>query len=299
MIETVDDMPLKIVSARTYLLRVPVPALRVDAQSVLDAWDVLAAEMVTDAGLIGRGYQCGFGPVMAALKHFVEGAILPDLIGRDARRHRQWWQELYLLCHHTGLNGPAIQGLSVPSSPPGIYWPRRPMRSLWSLLGGEQGRRVPCYDTNCGWLGYTLEELLDNVSRSIDQGFRGVKVKIGVDFEEDLRRLSAVRARLGDDAIVTTDANNRWDLQTALRRAPSLVEFDIAWLEEPLYPFDVRGHAELAAAIKTPLLHGEKTLRATDDSRHAGGRCVGSRTAFRYEAGWHFSLDGCGRDCTH
>ena len=74
------------------------------------------------------------------------------------------------------------------------------MRSLWSLLGGEQGRRVPCYDTNCGWLGYTLEELLDNVSRSIDQGFRGVKVKIGVDFEEDLRRLSAVRARLGDDS---------------------------------------------------------------------------------------------------
>ncbi len=134
------------------------------------------------------------------------------------------------------------------------------MRSLWSLLGGEQGRRVPCYDTNCGWLGYTLEELIDNVSRSIDQGFRGVKVKIGVDFEEDLRRLSAVRARLGDDAIVATDANNRWDLQTALRRAPSLVEFDIAWLEEPLYPFDVRGHAELAAAIKTPLLHGEKTL---------------------------------------
>ena len=51
---------------------------------------------------------------MAALKHFVEGAILPDLIGRDARRHRQWWQELYLLRHHTGLNGPAIKGLSAP-----------------------------------------------------------------------------------------------------------------------------------------------------------------------------------------
>ena len=70
--------------------------------------------MVTDAGLIGCGYQCGSGPAMAALKHFVEGAILPDLIGRDARRHRQWWQELYLLRHHTGLNGPAIQGLSAP-----------------------------------------------------------------------------------------------------------------------------------------------------------------------------------------
>ena len=61
MIETVDDMPLKIVSARTYLLRVPVPALRVDAQSAIDAWDALAVAMVTDAGLIGCGYQCGSG----------------------------------------------------------------------------------------------------------------------------------------------------------------------------------------------------------------------------------------------
>jgi L-alanine-DL-glutamate epimerase-like enolase superfamily enzyme len=143
-----------------------VPPLRVDAQSVLDAWDVLAVELVTESGLSGWGYQCGFGPAMAALKHFVDGAILPDLIGCDARRHSEWWPELYLLRHHTGLNGPAVQGLSAPE----------------------------------------------------------------------------VAA---------------WDLQTALRCAPALADFDVAWLEEPLYPFDVRGHAELAAAITTPLLHGE------------------------------------------
>ncbi|HCL27390.1 MAG TPA: hypothetical protein DIC52_03005 [Candidatus Latescibacteria bacterium] len=46
-------------------------------------------------------------------------------------------------------------------------------------------------------------------------------------------------------------------LPKALQRALTLVKFDIAWLEEPLYPFDVRGHAELAAAITTPLLHGD------------------------------------------
>ena len=34
-------------------------------------------------------------------------------------------------------------------------------------------------------------------------------------------------------------------------------DFYVAWLEEPLYPFDVHGHAELAASITTPLLHGE------------------------------------------
>ena len=126
MTESVDAEPLRITAARSYLLRVPVPALRVDAQSTLDAWDVLAVELVTESGLSGWGYQCGFGPAMAALQHFVDGAILPDLAGRDARQHRDWWSELYLLRHHTGLNGPAIQGLSAPEWLPGICWRGRP-----------------------------------------------------------------------------------------------------------------------------------------------------------------------------
>jgi L-alanine-DL-glutamate epimerase-like enolase superfamily enzyme len=115
-----------------------------------------------------------------------------------------------------------------------------------------------CYDTNSGWLGYTLDELIENTTRSVDEGFRGVKVKIGSpDFDEDLRRLEAVRSTLGDQIMIATDVNNRWDLATALQRAPALAELDVAWLEEPLYPFDVSGHAELAARIETPLLHGE------------------------------------------
>ena len=62
---------------------------------------------------------------------------------------------------------------------------------------------------------------------------------------------------MGDDVFVFTDVNNRWDLQSALKYAPALADFNIAWLEEPIYPFDVRGHAELSVAIETPLLHGE------------------------------------------
>ena len=257
MIESVDVDCLRIATARSYLLRVPVPALRVDAQSVLDAWDVLAVELVTESGLSGWGYQCGFGPAMVALKQFVDGAILPDLVGRDAGGHRDWWPDLYLLRHHTGLNGPAIQGLSAPEVAAWDLLARAADKPLWSQLGGVEGKRIPCYDTNCGWLGYTLDELLENVVRSVDLGFHGVKVKIGSDFDEDLRRLAAVRTRLGDDIMIATDANNRWDLKTALLRAPALADFDVAWLEEPLYPFDVRGHAELAANITTPLLHGE------------------------------------------
>jgi len=250
--------PLRITEAQSFLLRVPVRALKVDSQSTLEAWNVLAVRLATDSGLEGWGYQCGFGGAMAALKVFVDEVLLPEIIGQDARMHKQWWSEIYLLRHHTGLNGPAVQGVSAPEVAAWDLMARVADLPLWMLLGGSCRRRVLCYDTNCGWLGYSLDELIDNVKQSVDNGFRAVKVKIGSeDFREDLRRLAAVRRAVGDEVEVATDVNNRWDLQTALKCAPALVDFDVAWLEEPLYPFDVSGHAALGATIDTPLLHGE------------------------------------------
>ena len=249
---------MKITDAHSFLLRVPIRPLRVDSQSTLEAWDLLAVKLVAESGLEGWGYQCGFGAAMRALKVFLDEAILPELVGRDACKHRAWWPELYLLRHHTGLNGPAVQGVSAPEVAAWDLVARAAEMPLWGLLGGRPRRQIPCYDTNCGWLWYSLEELIDHVKGSVDQGFGGVKVKIGSgDFGEDLRRLEAVRSAVGDRVLVAVDVNSRWDLQTALRCAPVLADFDVAWLEEPLYPFDVRGHAELASVIDTPLLHGE------------------------------------------
>lgn len=250
--------PLVIADAQSFHLRVPVRALKVDSQSTLEAWDVLLVKLVTESGVEGWGYQCGFGAAMSALKVFVDEAILPELIGQDARMHKTWWSELYSLRHHTGLNGPAIQGVSAPEVAAWDAMAKSLDVPLWTLLGGMCQPRVLCYDTNCGWLGYSSDELIENVKRSVGEGFRGVKVKIGSeDFRDDLRRLEAVRKAIGDEVEVAVDVNNRWDVQKALRCAPVLADFEVAWLEEPLYPFDVRGHAELAAAIDTPLLHGE------------------------------------------
>jgi len=75
--------------------------------------------------------------------------------------------------------------------------------------------------------------------------------------------LESVRKTVGDDVLIAVDVNNKWDLHKALECAPALERFDVAWLEEPLYPFDVAGHAKLAASINTPLLHGENIYECT------------------------------------
>ena len=139
--------PLKIVEAQSFLLRVPVQALRVDSQSTLRAWDVLAVKLTTDSGLEGWGYQCGFGPVMAALRLFIDEALLPEIAGLDARKHEQWWRDIYLARHHLGLNGPAVQGVSAPEVAVWDLLARAVEQPLWELLGEGCRRRVLCYDT--------------------------------------------------------------------------------------------------------------------------------------------------------
>ena len=256
-----DHFSLTIQKTESYHLRVPVGPLQHDSQSKLNAWHVVAVCLTAENGLIGWGYQTGFGPVMHALKIFLDREILPALIGLDVFQHKYWWSELYLYRHHMGLNGPAFQGVSAPEVAAWDLTAKALEVPLWKLLGGRCRDRILCYNTNIGWLGYSLENLVENVKGALDQGFQGIKVKIGLDdFNEDVRRLEAVRQVGGDSLLIATDVNNKWDLQKALKCAPALEDLDIAWLEEPIYMFDVKGHALLAERINTPLLHGECIL---------------------------------------
>jgi L-alanine-DL-glutamate epimerase-like enolase superfamily enzyme len=250
--------PVIIEHVTSHHLRIPVRPLRVDSQSILDTWDVIVVSYETANGLTGWGYQCGFGPIMGAIHAFIRDSLLPDIKGLDARKVIAWWHKRFLMRHHMGLDAPLIQGVSSPEVAAWDLCARSAGVPLWKLLGEKTRDRVPCYDTHCGWLGYPFDELVDNMRRSKDAGFRGVKVKIGSDeHAEDMRRLTAVRDVVGPDFLLATDVNNKWDLAMALDRAPDLADLDIAWLEEPLYPFDIDGHARLKAAIDTPVLHGE------------------------------------------
>lgn len=261
MLKTMDRLDpeaLKIKSAQTYLIEVPVPVLRIDSSSDIEAWQVLAVCLRSQSEHEGWGYQTGFGPVMSIIRRFLEQDILPQLLGRTALTHRDWWGNLYLRRHHIGLNGPTIQGISAPEIAAWDLIARADEVPLWRLISDTAPTSVSCYNTDVGWLGYSENELISNVNRAVENGFKAVKIKIGSeDFTTDLKRLEKLRSAVGPDLTIAVDVNSRWDINQAMQYAPDLTDFDIAWLEEPLYPFDVDGHARLAKGISTPLLHGE------------------------------------------
>jgi L-fuconate dehydratase len=107
----------------------------------------------------------------------------------------------------------------------------------------------PAYTTTPGWLGYS-DDKLDRLAReAVEQGFTMIKLKVGGDVVDDVRRLKVARAAVGDDVRIAVDANQRWDVGPAIDWMRALAPYDPYWIEEPTAPDDVLGHAVIRRAI--------------------------------------------------
>jgi L-fuconate dehydratase len=107
----------------------------------------------------------------------------------------------------------------------------------------------PCYTTSAGWLGYSDEKLRRLLQEAVDEGYRHVKLKVGANREDDIRRLSIAREVIGDDAKLMIDANQVWDVPEAIDWIGDLAQFNPHWVEEPTSPDDVLGHAAIRKAV--------------------------------------------------
>jgi L-fuconate dehydratase len=113
-----------------------------------------------------------------------------------------------------------------------------------SELGG-----YPCYTTSAGWLGYDDDKLRRLLKEAVDAGYRHVKLKVGQNLDDDIRRLRIAREVIGWDAHLMIDANQVWDVPQAIDWVGRLAEFRPLWIEEPTSPDDVLGHATIRRAV--------------------------------------------------
>jgi L-fuconate dehydratase len=108
---------------------------------------------------------------------------------------------------------------------------------------------LPAYTTTPGWLGYTDEKMVRLAKQAVADGFKLIKLKCGVSLEDDKRRLKLAREAIGPEIKLAIDANQVWDVNTAINWLNSLKDVDLHWIEEPTNPDDVVGHAAIAKAI--------------------------------------------------
>lgn len=107
----------------------------------------------------------------------------------------------------------------------------------------------PGYTTSAGWLGYSDEKLTRLAAQAVADGFTQIKLKVGADLDDDVRRCRVARSVIGPDIRMAIDANQRWNVDEAIRWTKALTEFDPYWIEEPTSPDDVLGHAAIRTAV--------------------------------------------------
>jgi mandelate racemase len=210
-------------------------------------------DIATDQGITGRSYIFGYAKL--TLKPLVQliSEIGSDLAGRaiapfdlmalmDAKFRLLGWQ---------GLVGMAVSGLDM------AFWDalgRAAGQPLATLLGGSP-RPIRAYDSY-GAVDPVADE--KDLRRSLEQGFRGIKIKGGDgDLANDERVVKAVRGLIGPEVALMLDFNQSLDPTEASRRIERLAPYDLHWIEEPVPAENLQGHALVRATSAISIQSGE------------------------------------------
>ena len=247
---------MKITEVHTIRLRAPIP---VDGQvfsrsGVRSTRSATLVRIDTDEGIYGVGSASGNGELVESI---IARVLKPLLLGMDPTDIDAIWDKAYVRGGHKefGTRGIGVVALSgVDIALWDILGKARGV-PLYQLLGGKCRDKVPVYATAL----YPEEpsKVAKRARAFADQGFHGVKIKVGFDLDQDIRIVRAVRAELGKDFVVMTDANQGYSVDVALKASDAFADCGAFWLEEPLFVEDIEGHAILREKGRTPIAVGE------------------------------------------
>lgn len=248
----------KIADIKVHLVSGPVPGTYADATRQVETVGFTIVRIITDQGLEGIGityHEVGG----EATKVLIEKNFVPRLIGVDPLEHEVIYADFVQYLRGIGRKGLMFCALSAIDI---ALWDLKGKIfevPLYRLLGGNQSE-VPVYASG-GWTSYTDEELVEEISGMVADGYRMVKFKVGVEGGHNLRRdyarVAAVREAVGPDVGIMLDANNCWDAATGVQFANRVRDLDIMWLEEPVPADDIPGLARFKRSTDVPLATGE------------------------------------------
>ncbi|MDO8401698.1 MAG: enolase C-terminal domain-like protein [Bradyrhizobium sp.] len=244
---------LTIRSVRARAVVAPINRPVKNAFGVIEAAPLVLIDVETDQGVTGHSYI--FAYARLTLKPLV---LLIEEIGRDLTGKAIAPVDLmaamdakFRLLGWQGLVGMAVSGLDM------AFWDALSQAAgqpLATLLGGSP-RPIRAYDSYG-----VVDPKADakDLKRSLDQGFKGIKIKGGDgDAANDERVVKGVRDLIGPDIALMIDFNQSLDPAEATRRIERLAPYDLHWIEEPVAQENLLGHAKVREMSPTPIQAGE------------------------------------------
>lgn len=248
-------------TAETDLYRVPNEQALEDATQSFDTLEIVSVTVESEDGLRGLGFTYTIGRGGAATKRFLDDELVPLLEGQPVapRTVRSTLRGNTTFVGREGISEFAVAAVDI---------------AVWDLLGkiaglplcellGGARRAVPMYETDGGWLQYDADTLVENAKEIAEDGFAGMKMKVGSSVDRDVERVRAVRDALPADLDLMLDANCSYAVPEARDLAERLDDVAITWLEEPLPKGDYASYADLRERIDIPIATGENFYNET------------------------------------
>jgi len=253
--------------------RIPLEQTLTDSMhGAMTVFEVITARIRDRDGAEGVGYTFTCGANGAGIHATITRDLAPLLVGQAADRIEALWKKLWWALHYGGRGGAASLAISALDMALWDLQAKKLGLPLWRLLGGYDPK-VPCYAGGID-LQLSLDALLRQTDANLARGFRAIKMKVGRDkLTEDVARVRAMRAHLGEDFPLMVDANMRWSADQAIRAARALAPFNLTWIEEPSIPEDYSGYARIVREGGQPIAAGENlhSLHEFGQLMQAGG----------------------------
>ena len=251
-----------ITKVTTYDFRFPTSATFSGSDAMNPDPDYSSAYVVisTDAGDSGNGFVFTIGRGNDVVVRAID-SMSETLIGRNVEElldnMRLAW-DLFVRDSQLRWLGPekGVEHMAIGAVLSALWdlKAKRAGKPLWLLLSEmEPEELVATLDFRYLTDALTPQEAIEVM------GFKQIKLKVGQNLEDDLRRLKLAREAVGPDIAIAVDANQVWDVPQAIEWIGKFKDYDLAWVEEPTCPDDVLGHAAIQKAIDPiPVATGEQ-----------------------------------------
>ena len=237
-------------------LAVPQPhPIRSSYGSALDVLGVVVVHVRDTDGRVGEGWTYVIGGGAESVASFLRTELVPLAVGSDPARVRDLWQRMFMHALSRGRKGVAMYALSAVDIAVWDLRARTAEQPLHAHLGSV-ATSVPVYGDGC-WVSMTHDELRAAAQSYVDRDFWGVKLKVGADLDDAVRRVEVVRDVVGPSGRVMIDANQRYDLLTTRRFDAATRDLDVTWLEEPILADSLHDYARLRGTVDVPIAAGE------------------------------------------
>ncbi|AXT51300.1 mandelate racemase/muconate lactonizing enzyme family protein [Aquimarina sp. BL5] len=247
---------LEIKDLKIYKASTPLKKPISDATHTLTEISFIVLRIKLENGIVGESYLLSFqyspNAIIGALKD-----LIPIVKGYKVYETALVYKKLEGLFEYFGNQGLLRWAQSAINIAMWDAWGKVQNQPVYKLLGVTK-EKVSIYGSG-GWISYTIDELIEEVTNYAERGFKAVKIKVGSPkVSTDLERLRKVREAVGNEIDIMMDANQGMDLTSAVKLSNGAKDLNINWFEEPVHHQDFQAYQSLKNQTGISLAMGER-----------------------------------------